>query len=81
MAEEKKIKLTFAPGCFDEFDGTQEELDEMIAQITQIFTEATPEEIEAMSRPLSEVIDELDEQELDAILNSVDLEKTERKLH
>jgi hypothetical protein len=29
----KKIKLEFAPGCFDDFDGTQEELDELIAMI------------------------------------------------
>ena len=28
-----KPKLVFAPGCFDNFDGTQEELDEMIAEI------------------------------------------------
>ena len=28
-----KIKLVFAPGCFDDFDGTQEELDEFIALI------------------------------------------------
>ena len=24
----KELKVTFAPGCFDSFDGTQEELDE-----------------------------------------------------
>jgi hypothetical protein len=28
-----KPKLVFAPGCFDNFDGTQEELDEMIAEM------------------------------------------------
>lgn len=30
----KDLKIEFAPGCFDEFDGTQEELDEFIAEIT-----------------------------------------------
>lgn len=30
---EKKIKVTFAPGAFDNFDGTQEELDSLMAQI------------------------------------------------
>jgi len=30
---DNEIKVIFAPGCFDEFEGTQEELDEMIAQI------------------------------------------------
>lgn len=29
----KEIKVEFAPGCFDEFDGTQEELDELVAEI------------------------------------------------
>jgi hypothetical protein len=33
MTEENKLKVTFAPGCFDEFEGTQEELDELIAEI------------------------------------------------
>jgi hypothetical protein len=30
----KNIKLTFAPGCFDNFEGTQEELDALIKEIT-----------------------------------------------
>ena len=29
----KKITVEFAPGCFDNFDGTQEELDAMIKEI------------------------------------------------
>jgi hypothetical protein len=33
MSEEKKMKVVFAEGCFDHFEGTQEELDEMIAMI------------------------------------------------
>ena len=32
-----KVKITFAPGCFDSFDGTQEELDAMIAEVTKMF--------------------------------------------
>lgn len=37
MTEEKKpLKVEFAPGAFDNFDGTQEELDEMIAEITRM---------------------------------------------
>jgi hypothetical protein len=32
-----KIKITFSPGCFDNFDGTQEELDEIIAEVTKMF--------------------------------------------
>ena len=29
----KKPEIIFAPGCFDSFDGTQEELQELIAEI------------------------------------------------
>ena len=37
MTEQKKeIKIEFAPGCFDNFDGTQEELDELIEEITRM---------------------------------------------
>jgi hypothetical protein len=34
--ENKPMKVVFAEGCFDDFDGTQEELDELIAQITNM---------------------------------------------
>ena len=33
MTEEKKLKVEFAPGAFDNFDGTQEELDELMVEI------------------------------------------------
>lgn len=38
MAKDNETKPTieFAPGCFDNFDGTQEELDELIAEITSM---------------------------------------------
>jgi hypothetical protein len=49
---EKKLNIQFAPGCFDHFEGTQEELDEMIAEIQGIFEKLTPEELEAQSRPV-----------------------------
>jgi hypothetical protein len=29
-------KIEFAPGCFDGFDGTQEELDELVSEITRM---------------------------------------------
>lgn len=29
----KEIKVEFAPGCFDDFEGTQEELDSLVAEI------------------------------------------------
>jgi hypothetical protein len=33
MPEDKKFEIKFAPGCFDNFDGTQEELDALIAEL------------------------------------------------
>ena len=36
MTDKKKPEIVFAPGCFDNFDGTQEELQELIAHIHQM---------------------------------------------
>jgi hypothetical protein len=55
-----ELKIEFAPGCFDNFDGTQEELDEFIAAITEMFRNG---EAQKMARPISE----LDEEELEMI--------------
>ena len=52
MTEEKKLKIEIAPGAFDSFEGTQEELDEFISEVTTMLTELTPEELEARSRPV-----------------------------
>ena len=34
--ENKPMKIVFAEGCFDDFEGTQEELDELVAHIQQL---------------------------------------------
>ena len=39
--EKKELKVEFAPGCFDNFEGTQEELQEMIAMIRQMVSDGT----------------------------------------
>jgi hypothetical protein len=33
MTEKKPLKIVFDPGCFDNFEGTQEELDAFVAEI------------------------------------------------
>ena len=38
---EKKPEIIFAPGCFDNFEGTQEELQELLAQIHQMLEDGT----------------------------------------
>jgi hypothetical protein len=58
--ENKPLKIEFAPGCFDNFDGTQEELDALVKEIQSMFENKTREEIEAESIPLTdEEFDEL----------------------
>ena len=53
----EKIKIEFAEGCFDHFDGTQEELAEFIADIQNMANNGTLFE---NSVPVGEV----DEEEL-----------------
>ena len=56
--EMQEMELEFAPGCFDDFEGTQEELDELIKHIKDAFhsgkfaqesRELTDEEFESLS--------------------------------
>ena len=45
MTDEKKITIEFAPGAFDSFDGTQEELDALQKELMDMFANLTPEEL------------------------------------
>lgn len=42
--EKKELKIVFAPGCFDNFNGTQEELQALIAEIRQMASDGTLQE-------------------------------------
>lgn len=67
----KPFKIEFAPGAFDNFDGTQEELDQMVADIQKMFEGKSREEIEAMSKPLSdEDFDDLPEEVQEQLIRS-----------
>ena len=44
MTEKKEVKIRFLPGCFDNFNGTPEELQELIAHIHQMAADGTLEE-------------------------------------
>lgn len=39
-------KIEFSPGCFDEFEGTQEELDELILHIKKFFENINLDELD-----------------------------------
>lgn len=50
----KPVEIEFAPGCFDDFEGSQEELDELVQQIQNMFAGKTREELELESHELTE---------------------------
>ena len=60
--ELKNLKIEFAPGCFDSFEGTQEELDELVAEIHRMFASGEAKE---KSRPID--LDNLDEGEIEIL--------------
>ena len=66
-------KVEFAPGCFDQFDGTQEELDAMMAEIQEMFLNMTPEELEAQSTPVTEEsLEDMTQEEVDALIRQLE---------
>lgn len=73
----KKIKIEFAPGAFDLFEGTQEELDALVAEIQRL---ANSGELETNSEELDEETwEELSVEERELIMKAFGDE--ERKLN
>lgn len=62
ITEEKKLKIEFAPGCFDSFEGSQEELDQLIKEITRMVESG---ELHEKSRQID--FDDPTEDDLEAI--------------
>ena len=81
MSGNKKPKIEFAPGAFDSFDGTQEELAELVSEIQNMFSNMSSEELAAKSRPVSlDDLEELDEETQQQILSALDdLDNDQRK--
>jgi hypothetical protein len=77
MSKDKKITVEFAPGCFDNFEGTQEELDEFIAEIQRM---ADSGELQEQAIPID--MDDPDEETIEVIsqILSAELEQAQRKL-
>lgn len=64
MTEEKKITIEFAPGAFDSFEGTQEELDAFQKEIMDAIANMTPEELAEESIAIDEAyLDEMYEED------------------
>jgi hypothetical protein len=72
--EDKKLELVFAPGCFDDFEGTQEELDGLVQEIQRMFDSG---EFMEKSTPVN--LDELDDEILESLVSEIDMEP--RKLN
>lgn len=64
MSEPTKKKLVFMPGCFDQFEGTQEELDDLVAEIQRL---ADSGELFENSVPIEDLDDLDDPDDLDQI--------------
>lgn len=75
-----KRKVEFAPGCFDNFEGTQEELDALVEEIQRL---AESGELEANSHILDDdAWEELDEEEQEIIAQALEnLDSDPRHLH
>lgn len=75
MEHRKTPKVIFEPGCFDSFEGTQEELEELMAEIVRM---AESGELEENARP----IDLDNEEDLDILshIAEAELAKAQRKL-
>jgi hypothetical protein len=72
--EKKKLEVVFAPGCFDDFEGSQEELDDLVAEISRLVESGEMFEQEG-SMVLSDM--DLSDEELEELL--VDLEEDDGK--
>lgn len=71
MSKEKKVEVVFSPGCFDNFEGTQEELDQLVAHIKDIFENENFSDAEFQPIDLNEILEEFDEDELEEFQQEV----------
>lgn len=71
----EKIKIEFAPGCFDNFDGSQEELDGLIKEITEMVRNG---DLQKKARKLDP--DDLSDEDLEILARAFEHEINPRKL-
>lgn len=77
MPQKKPLRIVFDPACFANFEGTQEELDAFVAELTAM---AESGELYENSRELEdEDWEELDDETKLQILNALDNDK--KNLH
>ena len=66
-----KLTIEFAPGCFDNFEGTQEELDALMLEIQTAFENGELEEssMELTDEAFEELPDEIKDKLLDMLMS------------
>ena len=74
---DKKIKIEFAPGAFDSFDGTQEELDALVSELERM---AESGELAENSVALDDW-DDLDDADRDIIADALERQQSPRSLN
>lgn len=80
-------KITFAPGCFDNFEGTQEELESFINEITEFLNSVDLDELADGAVILDESsiedqINEMFDDETDEIMDPIYEKRSDgRTLH
>ena len=79
MTEKKPLRVIFDPGCFDNFEGTQAELDEFVKQI-QEFAESGLL-FENSVELTDEDIEELDEETRQQIIQALERSDDKRSLN
>jgi hypothetical protein len=71
----EKPQVVFSPGCFDHFEGTQEELDELMAEIHRLVDSG-----ELFEKATMVHADDLDEEDFDMLRPFLENSDTDRKL-
>jgi len=71
---DKPIKVVFMPGCFDDFEGSQEELDELIQKIKEMATSG--ELFQLGDEGVEELIEETNPLEIEEIVSQMTKPRT-----
>lgn len=48
-AKDGPMEIVFAPGCFDNFEGSPEELAELLVKIKEAFANGVPDDLQPLS--------------------------------
>ncbi len=73
------VKIVFEPGCFDDFQGTQEELDELVAMILKMAESG--ELLEATAIDLDNLPDDVAEWMAEEFGTGADPEERRKRLN